>query len=338
MPKNHDALFRQWHMLRLVPRYPRKITVQDIRRGLDGAGFEITERSLQRDLNDLSNVFPLVCDDRARPHGWSWQKDAASFDLPGLSVPEALTVAMAERQLRNLLPLPMLDQLQPHFKAARRRLEAEPGKDGRRSWLDKVISIPPTQPLLAPKIDPEVQRVLSEALLHERQITIRYRKRGDKTPTESRIHPLALIQRGPMLYLSCRFFDYEDIRTLAVNRIDSAQLLEERTKYPAGFSVNRLQEAGVWGFGAGEMIRLEAIFQPGYGDHLYETPLSKDQVLAELPDSRLRVIATVSDTPQLQWWLMGFGGGAEVVSPKSLRAAMVEMASELADVYRPSDK
>ena len=338
MPKNQDALFRQWHMLRLVPRYPQKITVQDIRRALSGAGFEITERSIQRDFNDLSNVFPLLCDDREKPFGWSWQKDAASFDLPGLSVPEALTLAMAERHLRDLLPLPMLDHLQPHFRAARKRLESEPKPDKSRSWLDKVITVPPAQPLLAPKIASEVQRVICQALLHEQQISIHYRKRGDKSPAESRIHPLALIQRGPMLYLCCRFFDYDEIRTVAVNRIVSARLLDDKAVYPAGFSVNQLAEAGIWGFGTGESIKLEVIFQFGYGDHLYETPLSKDQEITELTEGQLLVTATVANTPQLQWWLLGFGEGVEVVQPVAIRKAMAATAEELALVYRNEGK
>lgn len=334
MPKNQDALFRQWHMLRVVPRYPRKVTVQEICHGLAGAGFDITERSIQRDLNDLSEIFPLLCDDREKPYGWSWQKDAASFDLPGLSVPEALTLAMAERYLHDLLPGPMLDQLQPHFKTARKRLDAEPGVDRGRSWLDKVISVPPTQPLLPPKIDQAVQSVISEALLRERQISVRYRRRGDKAPVEYRIHPLALIQRGPMLYLSCRVFDYDDPRTLAVNRIASAELLEDRVEYPEGFSVKQLAESGVWGFGSGKTIRLQVIFQPGYGDHLYETPLSKDQEITELSDGTLRLSATVADTPQLRWWLFGFGGGVEILSPGELRQAAMTTIEEMVLLYR----
>jgi predicted DNA-binding transcriptional regulator YafY len=333
MPKNQDALFRQWHMLRRVPRYPQKITVQDIRRGLVESGFDITERSIQRDLNELSDVFPLYCDDREKPFGWSWQKDAASFDLPGLSVPEALTLAMAEQHLRDLLPAPMVDQLQPYFKAARRRLDAEPAPHRGRSWLDKVRSVPPTQPLLPPKIDVAVQHVVSEALLYEKQVTIRYRKRGEKAAVEYRIHPLALIQRGPMLYLSCRIFDYEDARTLALNRIQSAELLEDRAVYPKDFSIERQAEFGTWGFGAGEKIKVELIFQGGYGDHLFETPLSKDQVIEALADNDLRVTATVADTPQLKWWLLGFGEGVEVVAPSSLRDHIGATATELLKLY-----
>lgn len=103
MAKNQDALFRQWHMLRLMPRYPHKITVQDVRRHLEGEGFEITERSIQRDLNELSCSFPLCCDSREKPYGWSWQKDAESFDLPGLTIPEALTLSMVAFEPRVCL-------------------------------------------------------------------------------------------------------------------------------------------------------------------------------------------------------------------------------------------
>lgn len=40
-------------------------------------------RSIQRDLNDLSCILPLVVDN-ARPQGWSWQTDADPFHLPFL--------------------------------------------------------------------------------------------------------------------------------------------------------------------------------------------------------------------------------------------------------------
>ncbi len=333
MAKNQDALFRQWHMLRLLPRFPQKVAVQDIRRALEGEGFEITDRSLQRDLNELSRVFPLHCDDRDKPFGWSWQKDAASFDLPGLTVPEALTLAMVEHHLGTLLPTPMVDQLQPYFKAARKRLDVEPKPYRGRSWLDKVRCLPPAQPLLAAVIDGEVQRIVSDALLHERQVNIRYRKRGEKQPVEYRIHPLALIQRGPMLYLSCRIFDYNDARTLAMNRIVSAQALEDRAIYPEGFSVDQQVDTGVWGFGPGEKLKVELVFRAGCGDHLFETPLAKDQQVEEIDAGLLRVTATVAKTPQLRWWLLGFGEGVEVVKPTELRHAMAATAKELARTY-----
>ncbi len=42
LPK-HDTLLRQWQMLRLVPRYPAKITAGDLRDRLVAGGFEVTK-------------------------------------------------------------------------------------------------------------------------------------------------------------------------------------------------------------------------------------------------------------------------------------------------------
>jgi predicted DNA-binding transcriptional regulator YafY len=333
MATNQDTLIRQWHMLRLLPRYPQKATVQYIRGTLQGEGFEVTERTVQRDLNELSLVFPLTVDDREKPYGWSWQRDAPSFSLPGLTTLEAVTMTMAEQHLNLLLPVSMLRQLKPYFDAARQRLNEEPQPHRGRSWLDKVRTVPPSQPLIPPKVAAEVQSTITEALLHERQVEIKYRKRGEKADTEYRIHPLAMVQRGPMLYLYCRLFDYEDARTLAMNRITAAALLDEAAVYPQGFSLDEKVDAGIWGFGEGTKIAVELLFEPGYGDHLLESLLSKDQECEEVEGGRLKVTATVADTSQLRWWLMGFGAGVEVVSPDSLRSEMADESRKISTKY-----
>jgi predicted DNA-binding transcriptional regulator YafY len=48
----------------------------------------------------------------------------------------------------------------------------------------------------------------------------------------------------------------------------------------------------------------------------------------------VRVTATVANTPQLEWWLLGFGDAVEVVRPAVLRNRIKEMVSKLALIYR----
>ncbi len=331
MPTNQDTLIRQWHMLRLIPRYPQKETVQVIRSTLAAEGFEVTNRTVQRDLNELSVVFPLLVDDREKPFGWSWQQNAPSFCLPGLTIPESLTLAMAEQHLTALLPGSMMEQLTPYFHAARLRLKAEPKRHRGRSWLDKVRIVPPTQPLIPPKVLYEVHRVISEALLRERQAEIEYHKRGEVKSVEYRIHPLALVQRGSILYVYCRIFDYNDPRILPMHRISAATLLDDTVLYPDGFSLDAAVDEGLLGFGSGKVLTVELLFDEGYGNHLYESPLGKDQQITEIDGGKLKVRATIPDTPQLFWWLLGFGAGVEVLSPPELRsevAATVKAASK----------
>jgi predicted DNA-binding transcriptional regulator YafY len=318
MPSNQDTLFRHWHMLRLVPRYPNKVTVTELKNTLENQGFSITARTLQRDLQELSRIFPLIVDEREKPFGWSWQKNARSFDLPGLTVPEALTWAMAEQHLKHLLPVSIMEHLQPHFKAAHHRLNGEPQPQNSRAWLDKVRTVPPTQPLLPPQIDESVHRKISHALLHEKQVEVKYRKKGQEQLNTYRIHPLGLVQRGPVIYLYCRLFDYEDARLLALHRIEDATVLVDDAIFPNDFDMDDKTARGIWDFGSGESIKIQLRFTAEAGEHLYETPLSSDQTIEETTDGELIVIATVADTPQLKWWILGFGNKVTVIQPVSL--------------------
>lgn len=333
MATNHLALLRQWHMLRLIPRYPAKVTAKQIKGRLASADFEVTERTIQRDLQELSEVFPLIADEREKPFGWSWQKDAPSFDLPGLGISEALTLVLVEQHLHNFLPPAALEHLQPYFKAASNALNIAREDAGSKAWLGKVRSVPPTQPLLPPKLDEAVQRSVYEALLRDRQLKLSYRKRSDSATVDYVVHPLAMVQRGPILYLVCTIFDYTDLRLLALHRIASAEISVEPSKRPKGFSVDAVIASGIMGFGGEEKIQLEAIFKAERGAHLYETPISKGQRLETLPDGRVKLTATVVDSNELRWWLQGFGPHVEVVGPANLRSAIASASKETAAIY-----
>lgn len=317
--QNSDTLLRQWQMLRMIPRYPLKITARSLYEKLLHEQFDVTKRTVERDLLSLSKMFPLISDERDKPFGWSWSKDAPVFDLPALSHTEALTLAMVEQHLNALLPASTLSQLQPYFKAAKQHLSDIPNSERSRSWLNKVRTVPPTQPLLPPAVKEAAQKTVYEALLADRQLKIQYLKRGAKDSVAYQIHPLAVVQRGPVTYLCCTFKDYGDLRILALHRIQSATTLEDMAKIPRGFSIDEAIKSGIFGFGGGEEIQLEAIFCNGAGDHLFETPLSKDQLLSEQKDGTLKLVATVINTPQLKWWLLGFGSDVKVVKPLLLK-------------------
>lgn len=178
MATNQQTLLRQWHMLRLIPRAPAKITVQDLRAGLSKAVFLVTLRTVQRDLNELSLVFPLTVDDRDKPFGWSWQRDAQSFDLPGLQLDEALMLTMVEQHLQNQLPPSTISALAPYFRSAARTLANTGARGNAKAWLNKARSIPTTQPLVAPAIRSACQQTIYHALMCDQQLAIHYRKRA----------------------------------------------------------------------------------------------------------------------------------------------------------------
>lgn len=298
------TLLRQWTMLRFIPRAPARISVRDLQQRLRDADFVVTTRTIQRDLLELSTVFPLVSDDREKPYGWSWQREAPGFDLPGLSIPDALTLTLVEQHLRNQLPPNALDALQPQFRSAARILDAMDQSVNSKAWLGKVRTIAPLQPLQAPTLDGECQRTVYLALMKDLRLKLGYRKRDAKTLTVYPVvHPLAIVQRGGIIYLVCTFAGYGDVRTLALHRIREAELIYAPAERDPGFDLDAFIASGAFGFLTGPPIVLHATFRRPVGEHLAETPLSPDQVLESGDDGAIHVTATVASTRSLVFWL-----------------------------------
>lgn len=74
MPKAKagDAMMRQWQMLKLLPGKGPGISARELTSELADLGYDVDKRTVTRDLVKLSELFPLVCNDKGTPHGWYW--------------------------------------------------------------------------------------------------------------------------------------------------------------------------------------------------------------------------------------------------------------------------
>lgn len=203
--------------------------------------------------------------------------------------------------------------------------------------MDKVRVVPPTQALKAPAVAPEIPHTVNEALLHDRQVEVLYQKRGASQAASYTVNPLGLVQRGLITHLVCTLFRYSDVILLAAHRIQQASLREDPAHCPKGFDLDDYLESGAAHFGDGKDIKLVVLFRSEAGDHLLEAPLSNDQVVSDAGNGWMRVKATVQDTPQLRWWLQGFGDQVRVEKHKNLRDAMVDSIEGLRRYYNSNE-
>jgi len=329
-----DTLLRQWELLRAIPRAPRKIDVAALMIKLETAGYKTTKRSIQRDLNLLSGVFPLVCDDRSQTYGWSWSADTPTFDLPAMDGPTALTIRLVEQFIPTLLPPTIRDLLAPQFARARAVLGANPDNP-LKAWVDCVRVVPREMPLLPPTLNIDATRVVYGALLAGQRFVADYRSRANDIDEVRayEVSPLGLVGRGNMIYLVCTLWDYQDIRQLALHRVLTARLTQKPVIRPDDFDLDRYIESGEFQYPVGPMIVLKAEFTRAAAAHLYETPLSEDQSIQELDPDHVRVIATVRNTTQLHWWLSSFGPLVKVLEPVEIRQSLIKSVMALSNVY-----
>jgi predicted DNA-binding transcriptional regulator YafY len=310
-----DALLRHWAMLRLIPRHPRRVDTGRIRDELERQGYAITLRSIQRDLNKLSAVLPLCCD-QSKPQGWWWQADADLLEIPGLDPQAALVFKMAEQHLKQVLPASTLDSLRPWFRAANGVLDALP--DGVGGWMNKVRILPSGPPLIPPSINPDVQSAIYQGLFENRRMALCYKPRGAVAAKAYEINPMAVVQRGYSIYIVCTCGNDSNPKLFLMHRIESATLLDDLANCPAGFDVDAYIAEGELGYRLGPPIKLVADFEAGAARVFHETPIAIDQSIAERPNGVVRLTATVADTWELRAWLRGFGRSIEVLSPKAL--------------------
>lgn len=316
MPKRPESLETLQIALELVRRIPkgRTITAPELRQQLADAGFERDMRTIQRQLETLSEYFDLDRDDTAKPYRYCWKERAKGLSLPSLSPQECLLLTLAEQQMGQLLPPRLMKSMEGFFTQARTQLHEQSAAKRELEWLKKVRVVSTSQPLLPPKVDPAVFEQVSNALYGDQWLTVEYRNAAGKK-LESRVMPLGLAQQGQRMYLVCRFDGYDNERSLALHRIISAKASPFTFERPSEFDLKKFDDDGRFGYGDGQKIRLSFQIEKEAGFHLLESPLSEDQQVVEEDETYL-IAATVVDSDMLDWWLRGFGDAVSDISKR----------------------
>lgn len=334
MPKSDskNTLMRQWEMLRLLETQTW-LTTADITGRLANRGYEVDQRTVQRDLEKLSKIFTsLDYNKKSAPYGWRWLP-GSDLGVRGLSVPEALSLKMVDEFLTPMLPASMLESLRPRLKQATETLDSlRVINNTAIRWTEKIRVVHPTMNTQPPVISHEVMATVQDALLREKQLEIAYQSVNSDTPTTSRIHPLAMVQRGPVTYLVCTFFDYTDIRFCVMHRMSAATLLDDGITQPEDFDIDRFIREGYLHFGEGGDIALKLWANKDAAKYMTESPLSEDMAMQESGEG-YEVIATVQNTWQLKWWLLSQASNVKVLEPVELREVVVRNLKEALGQY-----
>ena len=320
--------------MELIPRYPAKTFTNEIKEKLSALGYEATLRTIQRDLQELSRLFPIVSDERSQPFGWSWEKDAKGYESPAMDPIQALTFSLAAQYLEPLMPKANFKRIEAFFNRAESVLIGNE-KSKLLNWRKRVKVIPESIRFKEPKVSLEIRQKLYRAVYESIQIKAFYRKRGSKTSDERHIHPLGIVIKGSMHYLICMMEeDPNEARYLPLQRFEKVEILEEKTREPKNFDLDEFIHKNNLGFAySDELYTFEAVFDRTMAFHLLETPLNSTQTAEELQGNKLLIKARVPDTLQFEQWLMSFGADVEILKPAKLRNKFKELSKNLNSIY-----
>lgn len=329
-----ESYLRCLEILRMLPRHPNTLTTSKIRSKVDALGFSVSTKTIQRDLQSMSRLFPITSIEDSKPYGWCWMENTDIVDIPKMDQKTALTFRMVEQFLSQMMPKSIIQFLEPYFNRAQAILETVE-KSSMRKWFEKIAVIPRGQSLMKAEIDEGIRDVVYEGVLRDKQIMLEYKRLGAEKSKEYPVNPLGLVFRNEKIYLVGTARDYEYPAQFPIHRIKKAELLETDAKLPNDITLEKFIASGEFSFAyEEEQIKLEAVFDKYYAIRLGETPISSDQVLVEKDDEQVLLSATVLDSYELREWLRGFGDSVEVVAPVSLREEFKTMSRSLYKIYK----
>ena len=323
-----NSLYRQWQTL---SRHStgKWLGTRELQENLEREGIEISLRTIQRDLKQIPQRFAIESN-KTVPQGWRWRSDAPIQSLPHMTSYQAVTFMMVEEHLKHLLPPSLIEEMNPWFDLARRSLSTQ---NNVRQWINRVRIVPANQPLIPPVVERYAQQAIYEGLLQDKQIECVYRARGPLGEDRSYIlNPLALVQKGSIIYLICTRHDKTEVQTFALHRFKSASVLDTRALHPVNFDIDAYIDSGALGFRVDfdkptEHVELELIMNEADALYFSESQLSKEQTITQISDDLYKVSASVPFTSQLVWWLRSFGKKIIRIEPLNVFNAVHEIES-----------
>ncbi len=270
-----------------------------IKRQLEAEGFELDERTLRRDLQDLREEYGLELRyDRAR-NGYALDSGAPG----GAEIVPFLKAAMeAELLVSSFADL----------RATRGLVEFSGAGNFRGAeWLGPIFT----------------------ALKERRELEFDHAAFGADEALGYVVRPLRLKEYEGRWYLVAALSGKPGARVFGLDRIERLEVTDR--VFPASARPRRVDapRIGVSGFGQ-PAIDVTLDFEPFQGNYLKSLPLHESQEILEDNEERFVVKIHVVDNYELRRIILGYGADVAVLEPRGLAEEIAAIHEKSAAIHR----
>lgn len=336
-PLKSSSIVRLFELYRKIPSYRGTgITTKDLHQYLLDEGFEVTKRTVERDLLKLCVVAGIYAERGAE--GNVWKNSASNLDLlPTMQPSEALLFIAAERYLRRALPPSSEPMLNERVCKAEKTLS----KFNRLGRWDKKLHIVDGQtPYINRSHSFDISAAIYEAALLENQINLSYVKLDTQTAQQYHLNPLAIIVREHDHYLVATKIGQRNVPQLFnFSRMKGVELLESEIEKPVTFDLEEYIASNPTGWlisNNKEQIELKV---RGFAYHwLMHNELDQTQQLGVIDKDWTTVTLESHITYDLIGWVLRFSTDVIAVKPQMLVDEVLDRLTCLNVLYGQGDK
>ena len=294
------------------------------------AELEVGRRTAERLRDALMAMFPEMDsqDDDERVRRWRLPGSA----LVGVVEPRAETVAAVETAARECEQRGEADRA-ALLRDAATTLRAVMRPDALRRTETDIAALmeaegiamrPGPRPVLAAGVLPTLRR----AILGMQPVVVRYAGRDAEEPATRILCPYGILYGGRG-WLVAHVEDLPEMRLWRLDRIVSADRLERCFPRREDFSL-AAYAARSFGVFQEEPIDVVLRFAPEAAEDAASWTFHPSQTIVREADGSLTVRFRAGGVQEMCWHLFTWGTAVKVVGPDGLRAALGEMASDVA--------
>ncbi|HYR86423.1 MAG TPA: WYL domain-containing transcriptional regulator [Terriglobia bacterium] len=303
-------LIRQWAILKQIETN-RWTTILDI-----AEQHVVSTKTIRRDLAALMEAgFPLYDERYDGKVYWRLNEEYKGLPLASLSLSETAALYFSKKLVVNLAAPPFSNDIASAFKKIQSAL---PERNIQfLDSLDSMISVRADAPKDLDHSKNTI-RILMEAIGEEVRVCMQYFSVHSQQKKTYTIDPYRLMYFRGGLYLFAHVEEYKQIRTFAVERIESIEKTKDEFEKPPDFSVESYLESA-FGVVKEDPFDVEIIFNKDVSEYVRSRVWHPSQVVREIGGGRITMKMHVGGEFELGSWILSFGSSATVVSPERLR-------------------
>jgi len=173
---------------------------------------------------------------------------------------------------------------------------------------------------------------LMDAIMKKETCYIAYHSFYDDKVKNFKIDPLHFFENDGGLYILVNTTTFGDIRTLAVERIQSIKKTGEAFEYPEDFDPEALLESA-FDIVFKDPLKVQIWFSPEQARYIKERKWSKSQEIAHQEDGSIILSMETSGRWDVKRWVLSYGSQARVLEPKDLRKEILTELRAAQDSY-----
>ena len=287
---------------------------------------EVSTKSIHRDLIFMKDRLGLPLAYDFNHKGFYYTEEVSNFPTFQITEGELFALLVAEKALQQYRGTTFERPLVSAFKKMAASLPDTVSLN--LSDWEQTISF---RTRAEPVLNLEIFDQLAKAVAQRKQLTLTYRKPGQRE-TELRLvdpYHLANINGEWFLFAWCHL--RKDIRTFSPARIKAMEETGKTFERPAKFSLDkRLRDS--FGVRSGnERFNIVLRFNEIVADYIREKKWHESQELKELKDGGVELRLKLSSLAEVERWVLSWTGNAVVVSPPELAKAVKNAAQRILD-------